>query len=565
MNKTFKFGSTSPVTVKEVKRVAKKFAAGRGAVADSGPVSNQHAEYTTEVKFENIVPKVNVTRTKIDQTEVVGVLKGGILDGVPITVPSNTAGATMHAMKKRCDFSPSLNHLADFEKGHAMLMDKFEKLPEIRVDEVLFAEYLKKCAPGKADRLAKALAADELGTDMGTKHVFAKQEVLLKPIGAQPRIVYQGSDMYNALTGPVVMELNNRMKTVFSRSNPKNIGNIAIYACGASGEELGDAMESATGHAVESDAKNNDGSQSKEFRRPEAMFYAKLGAPLWFVREFASNTSVRVWTRYGVAATVDGQRWSGETSTTTGNSYVHMALMQSSLHKANIERSTNIHGGDDYLGFVDGDVKEFKASVESTYKTSGMVAEVVPQSSRHHATFYRKRYVRSPVGTLPVPQFGRVLAKLNIRANRNTAVNDRDYMAGKYLSAAYEHRHVPNLPELLIATSERLSDKPHLDTRQSKLAEMGGVDNIKKIVGKSRVHGLTEFGEFLNEVYGITYSDLFDVYARVAESCVEYCSAWTRVDKKGKIVNRSGNAKYKAPVLCGDTVAALARLDVGIE
>lgn len=564
MNKTFKLGSTSPVTVKEVKRVAKKFAAGRGKVAHSGVESNEHATYTTEVRFENIVPVVNVTRTKIEDANQVGVLKGAILDGVPLTVPSNTAGATMHAMKKRCDYSPSLNHLGDFLKGHELLMDKFDKLEEIRVDEVLVAEYLKKCKPGKAERLAAALAGDELRADMGVKHVFAKQEVLLKAHGAQPRIVYQGSDMYNALTGPVVMELNARMKTVFSRSNPKNIGNVAIYACGASGEELGEAMESATGTAIESDAKNNDGSQSKEFRRPEAMFYAKLGAPMWFVREFAKNCSVRVWTRYGVAATVDGERWSGETTTTTGNSYVHMALMQAALFKANIERSTNIHGGDDYLGYIDGDVKEYKASVESTYKVSGMVAEVVPQATRHHATFYRKRYVRSVAGTLPVPQFGRVLAKINIRANRNTGVNDRDYMAGKYLSAAYEHRHVPHLPELLVATSERLSDKPHLDSRQSKLAEMGSVENIKAVVARSRVHGLTEFGEFLNEVYGISTSDLFDVYAKVAESCVEYCTAWTRVDKKGRTVNRQGNFKYKAPVLCGDVVEALARLDVGI-
>jgi len=323
-------------------------------------------------------------------------------------------------------------------------------------------------------------------------------------------------------------------------------------------------MECATGTAVESDAKNNDGSQSKEFRRPEAMFYAKLGAPLWFVREFAKNCKVRVWTRYGVAATVDGQRWSGETTTTTGNSYVHMALMQRSLQKASIEHSTNIHGGDDYLGFVDGDVKEFQMSVESTYKTSGMVAEVVPQAARHHATFYRKRYVRSAVGTLPVPQFGRVLAKLNIRANRNTNVNDRDYMAGKYLSAAYEHRHVPGISELLVATSERLSEKPFLDVRASKMAEYGGVENVKRVVQSAKVHGVTEFGEFLNEVYGINFHDLTDVYARVAESCVEYCDAWTLVTRKGKVENRKGNTKYMAPVICGDVVEALVKLDVGI-
>jgi len=130
------------------------------------------------------------------------------------------------------------------------------------------------------------------------------------------------------------MELNNRMKEVFSLRNPLNTGNRIVYACGVSGEELGDIMESSGGEPIESDMKNNDGSQSKEFRKYEAMFYRKLGAPDWFVREFAKTTSIRVWTRYGIAADVVGQRWSGETTTTTGNSYVSMALLQVAHERA---------------------------------------------------------------------------------------------------------------------------------------------------------------------------------------------------------------------------------------
>jgi len=368
--------------------------------------------------------------------------------------------------------------------------------------------------------------------------------------------------MYNALTGPVVMELNRRMKEAFSKRNPLNTGNVVIYACGVSGEELGDVMEQADGKPVESDMKNNDGSQSKEFRKFEAMFYRKLGAPDWFVREFAKCDQVRVWTRYGITADVIGQRWSGETTTTTGNSYVSMALIQAAHDRAGIEKSTNIHGGDDYLGYIVGDTQQFEAGVKAVTEASGMKAEVVQQPGVHMATFYRKRYIRSAIGCRPVPQFGRVLAKLNLRANRNQQVNDRDYMAGKYLCAAYEHRHVPGIKDLLMATSEELSDKPYLDVRTSKLHEMGGRERVKEVVEGSKVHSIAEFGTFLEEVYGLDYDSLFELYAKVAQSCLDYCDNWVKVGKGGKILNLKGNSKYIAPMMYGDTVDALVRLDV---
>jgi len=436
-------------------------------------------------------------------------------------------------------------------------------LDVIRVDHVLIEKYLTTCDGSKAQRLLEALEGDEWRSDMGTKHVFAKQEVLLKEHRAQPRIIYQGTDLYNALTGPVVMELNSRMKEVFSLRNPLNTGNRVIYACGVSGEELGDIMESSRGSPVESDMKNNDGSQSAEFRRYEAMFYRKLGAPDWFVREFAKTTSVRVWTRYGIAATVKGQRWSGETTTTTGNSYVSMAQMQAALERADIEESTNIHGGDDYLGYIVGDPEKFAAGIEAVTKASGMKAEVVPQVGRHHATFYRKRYVRGQIGCRPVPQFGRVIAKINLRPNRNSQVNDRDYMAGKYLCAAYEHRHVPGIRELLISTSESLSEKPYLDVRSTKLREMGGRENVTRLIEESNVHSVPEFSEFLNEVYGIGYDDLIELYSRVAHSCLEYCDRWVRVGKNGKAENLKGNSAYVPPKISGEVAEALMRVDVG--
>lgn len=560
MKTKIQFGEQSPITIQKNKKAARAKGS-RSDVKEDGIEGNTYTKYAQNVKFENIKAKVNVCRVKIDDTHSVGIAKGAILAGVPITVPTNDDAATAQAMKKRCDFKPAMETVEHFKVGHGLLMSKFAEMPTIQVDNDLVDRYLDRCGGAKAQRLMDALSGHEWSYSGETKHVFAKQEALLKEHQSQPRVVYQGTDMYNAITGPVVMELHERMKKIFSKENPLNTGKV-IYACGVSGEKLGDIMEQAEGIPIESDMKNNDGSQSAEFRKYEAMFYHKLGAPVWFVREFAKNTKVRVWTRYGISAIVEGERWSGETTTTTGNSYVSMALVQASLLEAKVQESTNIHGGDDYLGYVVGDATQVESGIEKVVSASGMKAEVVPQTSRHHATFYRKRYINSPIGCRPIPQFGRVVAKLNLRANRNLEINDRDYMAGKYLSAAYEHRHVPIIRELLVNTADTLSSTPHFDVRASKMSEMGGVQNIKNVVSQADVHPLLDMSDALHEVYGIGFDDLLDVYERVSQSCIDYCDGWTYVDQKGKTKNVKNSVRYDPPKIGGEIVDALLRLDV---
>jgi hypothetical protein len=556
--KKIKFGSQPAVTVKKDPR-AKHWA--RDDVKPVGLEANEHTTYAPHVKFENIKVQVNVCRVKEDGADPVGVAKGALLEGVPITIPTNTAAATVQAMKKRCDYAPQLESIEDFKQGHEILMAKIPQLEDIRVDQALMEEYLATCKPSKAARLREQMLEGTWKFDGDTKHVFAKQEVLLKDHRSQPRVVYQGTDMYNMIVGCVVMELTRRMKYTCSLRNPLNTGNKVIFACGASGEELGDIMEGARGEPIESDAKNNDGSQSGQFRKYEAVFYRKHGAPMWFCREFARNVQVKVWTRYGVCGWVKGQRWSGEGTTTTGNSYVHMVLMQASLKQALVEESTNIHGGDDYLGFVEKPA-ELKTAIESVYKTSGMVAEVVQPKGRHIATFYQKRYVRSTIGTRPVPRFGRVMAKLNLRANKNAEVNDRDYMAGKYLSAAYEHRYVPEIKDLLLSTSSRLSESPFIDAKDTKIIG-GNAEFVREKVEEHPTIPTGEFSTFLNDVYGISIEQLSDVYQRVAQSAEDYCDGWTYVDKKtGKFKNKKTNHRYQPTYADGDVVAALVRMDI---
>jgi len=465
-------------------------------------------------------------------------------------------------MKKRCDNAPSIDDISTFARGCAILSSKFEQMPVMRLGLDDYEAYFRKCAPAKAMRLADVLSnSTEMSYDGGRKHVFAKQEALLKSHGAQPRIVYQGTDMYNCLVGTVVDKLSKRMKEVFSLENPRNSGNTVLYAPGVSSDRLADIITSRPGEAVESDFKNNDGSQSGVMRKYEALFYKKLGAPLWFVREFAKQTSINVWTRYGISARLEGQRWSGEGPTTTGNSFVGMAIMCASIENAGIQESTNVHGGDDYLGLVSrGSSGKLAQHILEDAPKCGMRAEVV-LPPRDHATFYRKRYIRDSNGGHPIPQFGRVLAKLNIRANYNTNISDADYMAGKYMSAAYEHRHVPIVGKMLLESGTNMSKTPYFDDRVVKINEMGGKEGITLSVANAKVAEVGVFDEWLNVLYGCNLADLVSVYSSAADSVIDYLEGWVvknSISKKCAI----GKPGYQAHILDNEVTKSLIRCDV---
>jgi len=531
---------------------------------DSQKSTLTFGKYDHEVKFTEIVPKISIVSTKGDAPEM-GVLCGAILGDVPLSVVRNDAGATTHAMKKRCDNLPRPFDMTSFKRGHSLLMEKINKREVLRLDQARMGEYFAKLSPEKVARLTGALGKDEQWFDGENKHVFAKNEALLKEPGSAPRVVYQGTDMYNALTGCVVDELAARMTAELSLRNPLNTGNKVLFAPGMSKEELWSAVHQAPGEVVESDMKNNDGTQPSECRKYEAMFYKKLGAPIWFVKEFAKNTSVKVWTRFGISAELHGQRWSGESTTTTGNSYVSMCIMLAALEHAEVTESLNVHGGDDYLGVVQNPAKAevVRANIGKVAGDVGMTAEVQPKKDRRHATFYRTRAVPSVAGVKPVPQFGRVLAKINVRPNLNSNVGDREYMAGKYLSAAYEHRYVPVVKDLLQKTAQQLSDKPVLDRDQTRRTGLT-VEQIELKLKAVQPLPVEHMTDFLLGVYDVTLDELVQEYKFMCDSVIDYCQGWAVVEHNPK--NLKGNKLkrkpgYVAPLHRGPTVDKLIALD----
>lgn len=487
-----------------------------------GPAENRPVDYPTEVRYKHINPQVNVTRTT-DPPRTANPIKGAIIEGVPIQVVAQSEGATLQAVKKRCDHKPHADVGEMFLEGHHALMSKIHEREEIRLDAAAIQAYLDEMSGQKRERLQALLDSQDFTLPGYTdKVVFAKSEALLKYGDAQPRVVYQGGDMYNLVMGSIVYYLSRRIAEELNRSNPRNTGNEVIYCVGMTADEIADIVHHTPGQVYENDIKNNDGTQPAGIRKSEAMFYYKLGGPKWFIREFASNTSVRVFTRYGVKGKVNGQRWSGEVTTTTGNGYANSCISLASLMRAGITRSTTLVYGDDGLTYTEQCRKSLGEAFDTVSGQMGMKCEGKLVEKREQGTFLRKRFVPSVKRTYPVPSFGRVVSRLPIRSNFNKAVSDEDYMAGKVLSAAYEHRHIASLRTLLLETAEQLSNSPHLDMRNQAMAYKYSAEELKTMTVEAKTIDPDYLGSFLHNVYGIWEQDLVECYISVCDGILGF-------------------------------------------
>jgi len=487
-----------------------------------GVVNNRPTDYTTEVRYDHINPQVNVTKTAVPPCTSEPI-KGALIEGIPVTIVAQSEGATLHAVKKRCDHLPHDDVGPKFLEGHHMLMSKLHEREQIRLDRGAIEAYLDEMSGQKRERLGALLDSLDFTLPGYTdKVVFAKSEALLKPDGSPPRVVYQGGDIYNLVMGSVVFYLSRRIREELSRTNPKNKGNEVLYCVGLTADEIADLVHHTSGEAFENDFKNNDGTQPAGVRKWESMFYYKLGAPKWFVKEFASNTSVRIFTRYGVKGKVTGQRWSGEVTTTTGNGYVNACVSLAALKEAGITDSTTFVYGDDNLSYTRQCRSSVSDAFDSVSNDMGMKSEIKIVHHREEATFLRKRFVPSVNCTLPVPSFGRVLAKLPVRSNFNAAVPDNDYMAGKLLSAAYEHRHISTLRTLLLETAEHMSATPHLDMRNQAMAYKYTAEELKTMTIEAKTIEPDYLSSFLHNVYGIWEKELFECYASVCDGILGY-------------------------------------------
>jgi hypothetical protein len=101
-------------------------------------------------------------------------------------------------------------------------------LPTFEWSEPLYTKWLSRFEPAKQQRMMAALATLDTATlkQYKDKELMCKVEALLvehKPNWA-PRVIYKGSDLYNAVAGPMYWELMHRLdQAAENRAGPHKV------------------------------------------------------------------------------------------------------------------------------------------------------------------------------------------------------------------------------------------------------------------------------------------------------------------------------------------------------
>jgi len=229
------------------------------------------------------------------------------------------------------------------------------------------------------------------------------------------------------------------------------------------------------------------------------------------------------------------------------------------LKKSGITRSTNIHGGDDYLGFVPEDkASAFGANIIEASTEIGMISKLGEPACRETATFYRKYYVDTGTTCRPVPQLGRVLAKLPIRANQNAQVNDADYMAGKLNSAAFECRYLPEIRDLMLETAVNISKNPYYDDKENR-KRWDDSEQMYRDVAVEPIPSVL-LNSWCERRYNVSHDAIVNDFKRVCGSITNYIKEWVVMDK-GIPVNKKENWKFEPDKLDSEAIQALLTID----
>jgi len=395
--------------------------------------------------------------------------------------------------------------------------------PKIAFTKELFDDHMSKFGPEKVARMEEALASlpDMTAQHYTDKSVFVKVEALLKrhdPTWA-PRIIFQGTDQYNALAGPMFGVLMGRLKSCLGTYDHNGIKMETAYKMTT--DEISDwLMPVRKPKFLESDFSGNDKTQVSSVLGLELFLMQLLGAPRWFLRLHRLSSKTRVQNReFGFRAEVTSMLATGVVDTTFRNTAWNATIFMCWAHKyPHSAKGRVIFLGDDML-FV-ASILPRKATL--SYKRVSVRAHMVVKVSRsrfwHEVSFLSRHFVENDSGrVVMVPMLSRLLARFSTRANFNQEVSDDTYMASKSLSYAYETRHCPWLSTLLVSRSAyhvSLGGELRLDQMSYHSAT---VVNQKRLlvsalrnVDPEHCCGDWEYSRFLFRRYGLVLSDLED-------------------------------------------------------
>jgi len=442
------------------------------------------------------------------------------------------------AVNKRVNYKTELS--ADQEildAGMHLLGKKFPVcMNTIEWNMELFEAWNASNPPTKAKAMVEAIDGFMRYTDkeFGRKEVFQKIEALLKRHKGEEwagRIVNASSDLHNALSGPILNECLKRMNQTLS--DDQQFPEMMLYIQYAKDSRFcSDRMNNGEHEFIaECDFSENDMRQCKDVQPLEAKFLSRLGAPNWLIKCMNSANVYTVSSRmHNFKGTVKYQLPSGSTSTTFRNSIWNMSIFWAWKLKHRC-KGVAFFLGDDMVAKITRSScrksrrgrKDASRSYEHMSKRARMKAKVKVHTHLMEAEFLSKNFVPSiEYGCLMIPKIGKAFARFSTRANLNAAISDKEYMAGKSLSYAWEFRFIKEVRDACILKSTL----QQVDLSTLKLEhfsynfrrEVERVGSIVKVLKQLNSHPTLSFYDienFCQVRYKCPWDDILEIICQI--------------------------------------------------
>jgi len=320
--------------------------------------------------------------------------------------------------------------------------------------------WLAKFDQSKRARMEAAWADIDQATlkDITAKTGSVKREVLIGKRfdqSAAGRIIYAGSDAFNAVTGPAQMVAMERLVDLLAHVDPitgeqTRLGDVHVML----GYKAQDTTLAAFikderyPEVVEGDFSRNDREQRSRVATICDAWFGKCGLPQWY-RELLFQLEHYQLTNYefGLRVNLSYQLATGTTNTTFRNSIFNMTMFAVVCKRQN-RQGKSLVLGDDLLAALDHrlDLKAWVRDV-AAFK---MVLKAKAPKLNGEATFLSRRLFVNVETPFMIPQPEKAYFRFNCRANSNQAISDRQYVAAKALSYAFSFRHVHILRDIFL-------------------------------------------------------------------------------------------------------------------
>jgi hypothetical protein len=430
----------------------------------------------------------------------------------------------MAAFNKRCntvhdDDIEDAEYTAAYDLNASLPVDFLDPWEENEADR---QRWMAKFDPHKRARMEDAYheITNTSLRAIGTKDLSVKHETLIKrnDPGWAARVIYAGSDVFNAVTGPAAMVTMERFNSILAQDDHtpgRDISGIrALTAYKQTDVALATFISEdiSLTNIIEGDYSANDKHQRKRVHLLFDHFLSVIKMPLWLRDLLKGINTFKVQSRhFGLTAILENQLPTGTTFTTARNSWYNWVMFTTFMIRARVKGRAIILG-DDLLAVMERAI--VLADWVAHVARFRMVLKAKAPPFWGAATFLSRRLICDREQPCMVPLIGKAICRFNTRALYTADKTHSQYMSGKSLSYAYEFRHVPFLRDFflerhVLEDSSRLS----LDdlTWSAKTSGIDLANIVPTIKSESVLLSDDEFRDWLMEAYDLGLSELEEI------------------------------------------------------